>query len=95
MYLNQKALWLPVAVAAVDNPYGDVINAVGKEISVRRQEHVEEVRLKDGTVLNSKYYYYTHEDVQIDDRLDGHLVVSLYDMRTLGGNNRLRRLLTL
>lgn len=95
MYLNQKALWVPVAVAPVDNPYGDAINANGRMISVRRQEHVEEVRLKDGTVLNSKYYYYTHEDVQINDRLDDHLVVNLYDMRTLGGNKRLRRLLTL
>ena len=95
MYLNQKALWLPVAVAAVNNPYGDIINSDAQIISVRRQEHVEEVRLKDGTIHKSRYYYYTHADVQVDDRLDGNLVVSLYDMRTLGGNNRLRRLLTL
>lgn len=94
MYLNQKALWIPVAVEAVNNPYGDIINAGGQEISVRRQEHVEEVRLQDGTVLNSRYYYYTHANVGINDQLDGHLVVNLYDMRTLGGNNRLRRLLT-
>lgn len=94
MYLNQKALWLPVAVAAVNNPYGDVVNGGPQTIDVRRQEHVEEVRTKDGAILRSKYYYYTHADVKINDKLDGNLVVDLYDMRTLGGNNRLRRLLT-
>lgn len=95
MYLNQKALWLPVAVAAVNNDYGDIEYSEGQEIDVRRQEHVKEVRLKDGTIHRSRYYYYTHANVQIDDKLDGHLVVDLYDMRTLGGHNRLRRLLTI
>ena len=95
MYLNQKALWLPATMDAVDNPYGDIIHAKGQVINVRRQEHVEEVRLKDGTIHMSRYYYYTHDDVQVDDMLDNHLVVNLYDMRTLGGGRRLRRLLTL
>ena len=95
MYLNQKALWLPVVVSAVNNPYGDIENGAEQEIMVRRQEHVEEVRLKDGTIHMSRYYYYTHDDVQVDDMLDDHLVVNLYDMRTLGGGRRLRRLLTL
>lgn len=94
MYLNQKALWLPVAVSPVNNPYGDVTYGESQEITVRRQEHVEEVRLKDGTVHNTNYIYYTHSDVKVDDMLDGNLVVNMYDMRTLGGYNRLRRLLT-
>lgn len=94
MYLNQKALWLPVVVAAVNNPYGDFEYGDSRTINVRRQEHVEEVRLKDGTVHNTNYIYYTNEDVKLDDKLDGNLVVQSYDMRTLGGNNRLRRLIT-
>ena len=94
MYLNQKALWLPVLMDPVKNPYGDAINGNEQEIMVRRQEHVEEVRLKDGTVHSTSYIYYTHADVHVDDRLDGNLVVNMYDMRTLGGHNRLRRLLT-
>ena len=94
MYLNQKALWLPVLMDPVKNPYGDAINGNEQEIMVRRQEHVEEVRLKDGTVHSTNYIYYTHADVHVDDRLDGSLVVNMYDMRTLGGHNRLRRLLT-
>lgn len=94
MYLNQKALWLPVLMDPVKNPYGDAINGNEREIMVRRQEHVEEVRLKDGTVHSTNYIYYTHADVHVDDRLDGNLVVNMYDMRTLGGHNRLRRLLT-
>ena len=94
MYLNQKALWLPVLTDPVKNPYGDATNGNEQEIMVRRQEHVEEVRLKDGTVHSTNYIYYTHADVHVDDRLDGNLVVNMYDMRTLGGHNRLRRLLT-
>ena len=94
MYLNQKALWLPVLMDPVKNPYGDAINGNEQEIMVRRQEHVEEVGLKDGTVHSTNYIYYTHADVHVDDRLDGNLVVNMYDMRTLGGHNRLRRLLT-
>lgn len=94
MYLNQKTLWKPAVIDAVDNPYGDIIYGAEQSISSRRQEHVEEVRLSDGTVRYSKYYYYTHADVRVGDRLDGNLVVNLYDMRTLGGNRRLRRLLT-
>lgn len=94
MYLNQKASWLPVAVSPVNNPYGDITYGEPQEIAVRRQEHVEEVRLKDGTVHNTNYIYYTHSDVKVDDMLDGNLVVNMYDMRTLGGYNRLRRLLT-
>lgn len=95
MYLNQKASWLPVLVDPVNNPYGDADYGEEQQIMVRRQEHVEEVRLKDGTVHNTNYIYYTHADVHVDDRLDGNLVVNMYDMRTLGGHNRLRRLLTI
>ena len=95
MYLNQKALWSPVIVQAVNDPYGDIKNAQGKMIDVRRQEHVEEVRTSDGTLHHTNFIYYTHEDVKVDDRLDNNLVVSVYDMRTLGGTRKLRRLKTI
>lgn len=94
MYLNQEASWTPVVVAAVKNPYGDFEYATAQIIKVRRQEHVEEVRLKDGTVHNTNYIYYTHADVHEDDKLDGNLVVKVYDMRTLSGRLRLRRAIT-
>lgn len=95
MYLNQKALWAPVITEAVNNPYGDIKNASGVTISVRRQEHVEEVRTSDGTVHHTNFIYYTNDDVKVDDRLDGYLVVSVYDMRSLGGARKLRRLKTI
>lgn len=95
MYLNQTAAWAPLVVDAVNNGYGDTINGPVQNIAVRRQEHVEEVRLKDGTVHNSNYIYYTLVDVKLDDLLDGNLVVQSYDMRTLGGNKILRRLITI
>ena len=96
MYLNQTALWSVVVVPAVLNEFGDIINsATEQQIKVRRQEHVEEVRTKDGTVHNTNYIYYTNADVHVDDLLDGNLVVNSYDMRTLSGRNRLRRLLTI
>jgi hypothetical protein len=82
-------------VDAVNNGYGDTINGPVQNIAVRRQEHVEEVRLKDGTVHNSNYIYYTLADVKLDDLLDENLVVQSYDMRTLGGNKILRRLITI
>lgn len=93
MYLNQIALWSPV-ISPI-NSYGDIENGPPKTISVRRQEHVEEVKLSDGTVHNTNYIYYTCEDVKVDDRLDGYLVISSYDMRSLGGNKVLRRLKTI
>ena len=34
-------------------------------------------------------------NIDINDLLDGNLVVNLYDMRTLSGKNRLRRLITI
>lgn len=95
MYLNQKALWSPVTVNAISNPYGDIKNDSAITIDVRRQEHVEEVRASDGTIHHTNYIYYTHADVKVDDRLDGNLVISVYDMRTLGGSRRLRRLKTI
>ena len=95
MYLNQKALWAPVSESAISNPYGDVKNASAVTIDVRRQEHVEEVRTKDGTIHHTNFIYYTHADVKVDDRLDDNLVVGVYDMRTLGGVRRLRRLKTI
>lgn len=95
MYLNQKALWAPVTENAVSNPYGDVKNASATTINVRRQEHVEEIRTSDGAVHHTNFIYYTNDDVKIDDRLDNNLVVDVYDMRTLGGARRLRRLKTI
>ena len=95
MYLNQEALWQPVAVEAVNNPYGDIEYSDVQPIKVRRQEHVKEVRLKDGTIHNTNYIYYTHADVKVDDRLDGNLIIYIYDMRTLNGYNRLRRAITI
>ena len=95
MYLNQKALWAPVIVSAVSDPYGDVKNASEITIDVRRQEHVEEVRTSDGTLRHTNFIYYVRDDVKVDDRLDGYLVVSIYDMRTLGGKRRLRRVKTI
>lgn len=96
MYLNQKALWKPVVTEATANPYGDIIHSdIATEISVRRQEHVEEVRTKDGTIHHTNFIYYTHADVKIDDKLDGNLVVSLYDMNSLSGHRKLRKLKTI
>lgn len=95
MYLNQTAAWAPLVVDAVNNDYGDTVNGPVQNIAVRRQEHIEEVRLKDGTIHNSNYIYYTLADVKLDDLLDGNLVVQSYDMRTLGGNKILRRLITI
>lgn len=94
MYLNQKALWAPVIKNAVSNPYGDIENASVTAINVRRQEHVEEIRTSDGAIHRTNFIYYTNDDVKIDDRLDGNLVVDVYDMRTLAGTRRLRRLKT-
>lgn len=95
MYLNQKALWAPVSVSATDNLYGDIKNASAIEISVRRQEHVEEITTSDGCIHRTNFIYYTNADVKIDDRLDGYLVVDTYDMRTLFGKCKLRRLKTI
>lgn len=95
MYLNQKALWAPVIADAVSNPYGDIKNGSEVEIDVRRQEHVEEVRTADGAIHYTNFIYYTRADVKVDDRLDGNLVVQVYDMRTLGGHLALRRLKTI
>lgn len=94
MYLNQKALWAPVIQDAVSNPYGDIKNDKSITINVRRQEHVEEVRTSDGALHHTNFIYYTHDDVKVDDRLDGYLVVDAYDMRSLSGHLRLRRLKT-
>lgn len=94
MYLNQKALWAPVIESAVNSSYGDIKNSVGTTINVRRQEHVEEIRTSDGSVHHTNFIYYVHDDVKVDDRLDGYLVVDTYDMRTLGGKRRLRRVKT-
>ena len=96
MYLNQEALWSKVVVSAQENFYGDSINSPQPEnIKVRRQEHVEEVRTSDGTVHKTNFVYYTHADVKLDDKLDGNLVVSSYDMRSLSGRKCLRRLMTI
>ena len=96
MYLNQKAQWLPKVVDALSNPYGDVnYTNDANTIQVRRQEHVEEIRTADGAIHRTRFIYYTHADVKVDDRIDGNLVVDSYDMRTLGGHKRLRRLKTL
>lgn len=95
MFLNQKAQWAPVIISANDDPYGDIKNAPATTIDVRRQEHVEEVRTSDGALHHTNFIYYTNDDVKIDDRLDGYLVVDVYDMRTLGGRRRLRRLKTI
>lgn len=95
MYLNQKALWAPVIESAVNNPYGDIKNATSVTIDVRRQEHVEEIRTADGNVHHTNFIYYVHDDVKVDDRLDGYLVVNIYDMRTLSGKLRLRRVKTI
>ena len=92
MYCNQTALWNKV-VSPVD-VYGDITPSLKRFIKVRRQEHVEEFIAKDGTRHKTNYVYYTYEDVRIDDTLDGHVVVDLYDMRTLQGKRKLRRLIT-
>ena len=96
MYLNQTALWNKVVVPAGLNQFGDFVNsAEPEEIKVRRQEHVEEVKDKEGRTHNTNYIYYTHADVHVDDKLDGNLVIQTYDMRTLYGRNKLRRCITI
>lgn len=96
MYLNQTALWNKVVVSADLNVFGDITNATESvEIKVRRQEHIEEIRTKDGATHDSNFIYYTQADVNVDDLLDGNLVVRTYDMRTLGGKNILRRCITI
>lgn len=92
MYLNQTALW---QVATSRNDCGDFQYELPKEIMVRRQEHVEEVRTSDGAIHKTNYIYYTHLSVKVDDKIDGNLVVDIYDMRTLGGRCRLRRCKTI
>lgn len=94
MYLNQKAAWMAVVAEAPRNQYGDIQRAAAKTINVRRQEHVKEVIDAHGHVHTSNYVYYTYDDVRVDDTLDGNLVVQRYDMRTLLGHMRLRRLIT-
>lgn len=93
MYLNQKAKWLPVTSK---NSYGDFkYSDSPKIIDVRRQEHVEEIRTADGTIHHTNFIYYVNADVHVDDKLDDNLVVALYDMNTLSGVRRLRRLKTI
>lgn len=93
MYLNQKALWLPVKE---QNAYGDFIYEDNPtSIDVRKQEHVEELRTPDGSVHHTNFIYYTHDDVKVDDKLDGNLVVDSYSMNSLFGKRVLRRLKTI
>lgn len=92
MYLNQKATWLRKDYI---NSYGDVeYRGAATLVAVRRQEHKEELSTPGGNVYHTNYIYYTHEDVNVNDKLDGFLVVDIYDMRTLGGARRLRRVKT-
>lgn len=95
MYLNQTARWSKVVTTAVDNKFGEFqYDNAEQTIKVRRQPHVEEVRTKDGQIHKTNFIYYTHEDVREDDRLDGFLVVKVYGMMTLGGREKLRRVIT-
>lgn len=96
MYLNQRALWTQVVGTPGLNKFGDFeYDTTSSTIAVRRQEHVEEVRTSDGALHHTNYIYYTNADVKVDDKLDGNLVVSIYDMRTLNGAQRLRRVKTI
>jgi hypothetical protein len=91
--LNQNVTWLPKVLEP--NLYGDFQYGDSKIIKCRKEDHIEEVADSNGRIHQSKHIFYTREKVQLDDKLDGELVVKLYDMNTLGGNFHLRRLITI
>lgn len=93
MYLNQTASWLQIKKV---NSYGDIEYFIMPfTIAVRKQPHQEEVTDKNGKVHVSKHIFYTHNNVVVDELLDGELVVSTYDMNSLGGHKVLRRCITI
>lgn len=90
--LNQDVLW---EVKAPINLFGDFTYTEAETIKCRKEPHVEEIRDEQGNIHMSKHIFYTRSKVDVDDKLDGELVVQKYDMMTLGGNFHLRRLITI
>ena len=91
--LNTDVLW---SIKNQNNLYGDFTYDAENEktIKCRVEPHTEEVKDSQGRIHISKHIYYTREKVELDDKLNGELVVSKYDMNTLGGAFHLRRLIT-
>lgn len=98
-YTNLEVSW---EAKQPQNEYGDIVYDEPISIKTRKQLHEEIVKTAEGKEELSKHYFYVDPSVEPNalkienyDRLDGELIVSTYDMCTLGNKVRMRRFITI
>lgn len=64
--------------ATVLNEYGDIQYTSPKTLMCRREKYVRDIQTYNGAILKANTRYFLDESVEIqaDDRLDGHVILS-------------------
>ena len=97
-YTNQIVNW---QAHGTQDAYGDMQYSEAQSIKARKQPKQDIVKTSDGKELLSKSYFYVKPSaeanafrIDVMDKLDGELIVSKYEMRTLRGKVKLIRFIT-
>lgn len=60
------------------NDYGDILYEAPQELKCRREKYVKDIQTNTGAILkaSTRYFLDEHVEVQADDRIDGHVILS-------------------
>lgn len=60
------------------NEYGDIQYDIAKTLKCRREKYVRDMLTTNGSILKTSSRYFLDEgtEIQADDRLDGHVILS-------------------
>lgn len=60
------------------NAYGDIQYNAGITVPCRRERYVRDLQVQDGAIVKTSSRYFLDDAVQlnVDDRIDGHVVLS-------------------
>lgn len=87
--------------STIVNKYGDIVHKASVNIIARKQPHEEVLNDADGKIYLTKSIYYVDPVVEPNagnihkyDKLDGELIVNIYEMRDLYNRIKMIRFIT-
>lgn len=75
---NFEAAQRTEAGLTVLNDYGDIQYEPVESLKCRREKYVRDIQITDGAIVKTSSRYFLDEstEVQVDDRLDGHVILA-------------------
>lgn len=97
-FLKQRCTLEVVETDGMGNPvmndYGELSYSPSSTIPCRREKHMRDVETPTGAVLKSLFQYYTVQEIGINDKLDGKVVLSVEEYTNSRGETEGYRSIT-